>query len=65
LQRPIIPELWQEFATPSALCEELRKVLADPQAQLRELEGLRDALGPPDALNRVARFVLERASAGE
>lgn len=63
LQRGVIPELWQEYATPSALCEELRKVLADPEAQLRELSGLREALGPPDALNRIARFVLEQASA--
>lgn len=62
LQRSVIPELWQEYATPSGLCEELRKVLAEPEAQLRELAGLRDALGSADALHRVARFVLEQVT---
>lgn len=61
LGRTVIPELWQEQATGPALAEELRAILRDPGAQLRELAGLRAALGPPDALERIARFVLECA----
>jgi lipid-A-disaccharide synthase len=61
LERLVIPELWQEAATPAALAEEMRKILSDPAAQLQELSGLRAALGPPDALERIARFVLDCA----
>ncbi len=60
LQRSVIPELWQENATPSALVEELRKILLDPSKQLAELAGLREALGPSDALEQIAAFVLTR-----
>jgi len=63
LQRGVIPELWQENATASALVEELRKILIDPSAQIEQLAGLRAALGPPDALERIARFVLQQAHA--
>ena len=61
LQRGVIPELWQENVTASALVEELRTVLLDPQHQLAQLAGLRDALGPPDALEKIAAFVLQQA----
>ena len=61
LGRTVVPELWQEDVTGAALCEELRKILQDPQAQLDQLAGLRSALGPSDALERVARFVLDCA----
>jgi lipid-A-disaccharide synthase len=61
LGRGVIPELWQECATPAALAEELHKILNDPAPQLRDLEGLRPALGPPNALERIATFVLEQA----
>jgi lipid-A-disaccharide synthase len=62
LQKTVIPELWQEDATAPALCEEMRKILRDPSAQLSALAPLRDALGPADALDRIARFVYEQAS---
>lgn len=61
LGRTVIPELWQEEATAPALAEELRALLRDPSAQLRELEPLRAALGPSDALERIAGFVLDCA----
>jgi lipid-A-disaccharide synthase len=62
LGRGVIPELWQEEATPQALVEGMRTLLGDPAPQLRELEALRPALGPPDALERCARFVLDAAT---
>jgi lipid-A-disaccharide synthase len=62
LQRTVIPELWQEDATASALSEEMRKILLDPTVQLASLAHLRDALGPPDALERIARFVYEQVA---
>jgi len=61
LQRGAIPELWQENVTASALVEELRKILLDPSKQLAQLAGLRAALGPDDALERIAKFVLAQA----
>ena len=59
--RTVIPELWQEDATASALAQELHALLHDPSAQLRDLAALRPALGPPDALQRIAAFVLNCA----
>jgi lipid-A-disaccharide synthase len=61
LQRSVIPELWQENVTASALVEELRKILLDPGRQLAQLEALRPALGPADALEQIAAFVLAQA----
>ena len=61
LKRTVIPELWQEDATGPALAEEMRSLLHDPSQQLRALAPLRDALGPPDSLERIARYVLECA----
>jgi lipid-A-disaccharide synthase len=61
LQRSVIPELWQEDVTPSALVEELRKVLLDPGKQLAQLDALRPALGPADALEQITTFVLAQA----
>jgi lipid-A-disaccharide synthase len=58
LQRGVIPELWQENVTASALVEELRKILLDPSQQLAQLAGLHAALGPADALDQIAAFVL-------
>jgi lipid-A-disaccharide synthase len=62
LSRGVVAELWQGAATPAALATELRALLRDPSAQLRELSGLRAALGPADALQRAARFVLGAAA---
>ena len=61
LGRTAIPELVQEQATGSALADEMHKLLLDPGAQVRALADLRPALGPPDALERCARFVLAAA----
>lgn len=61
LQRSVIPELWQENMTATALVEELRKILLDPHKQLAQLEDLRPALGPPDALEAIAAFVVQQA----
>jgi lipid-A-disaccharide synthase len=62
LNRAVIPELWQEQATPDALAGEMRGILADPSVQLMALRGLRDALGSPDAIERSARFALDAAA---
>ena len=61
LQRSVIPELWQEDVTASALAQELRKILLDPQQQLSQLEGLRETLGPADALEKIAAFIVQQA----
>ncbi|MGA3038445.1 MAG: hypothetical protein ABSE64_13285 [Vulcanimicrobiaceae bacterium] len=63
LQHGVIPELWQEDVTASALVEELRKILLDPSKQLTQLAGLRAALGPPGALEKIAKFVLAQVRA--
>lgn len=63
LQKTVVPELWQEDATASALVEEMHKIFRDPSVQTSGLAGLRDALGPPDALERIARFVHDQATA--
>jgi hypothetical protein len=36
-------------------------VLRDPHAQYREFERLREALGPPDALDRCAEYAVQLA----
>lgn len=64
LNRAIVPELLQDDATPQALARAMDELLRDPQRQLRELQPLREALGPPDALERCARFAVELASGG-
>lgn len=59
LGRGVIPEFWQEEATGGTLADAMRGILLDPQAQLRELSALRAALGPSNALEHCARFVLD------
>jgi lipid-A-disaccharide synthase len=59
LDRPVIPEFLQERATQSALVEALEQLLAHPEEQQRAFGELREALGPPDALERAAAFALE------
>lgn len=63
LERAVIPELLQDAATPERLAQALESILRDPQAQYAELLHLRDALGPPDALERCAEFATSLASA--
>jgi len=58
LGRAAVPELLQEAATPRALADALEALLAEPDAQHADLLRLREALGPPDALDRCARFAL-------
>ena len=61
LDEPLVPELLQEGATPQALADALETALAAPAAQLADFRRLRDALGPPDTLERCARFALRLA----
>ena len=61
LDEPLVPELLQEAATPRALADALEGALAQPALQLPGYRRLRAALGPPDALDRSARFALELA----
>jgi lipid-A-disaccharide synthase len=61
LDAPVVPELLQEAATPSALADALDAALRAPDPQLDAFRRLRAALGPPDALRRCARFALATA----
>jgi lipid-A-disaccharide synthase len=63
LDEPIVPEFLQEAATPLALADALLALLDDPAAQHDGYGRMRAALGPPDALQRNADWVL--AAAGE
>jgi lipid-A-disaccharide synthase len=58
LDEPVIPEYLQEAATPMALADGLDDALAFPARQSDAFARLRDALGPPDSLDRCARFTL-------
>jgi lipid-A-disaccharide synthase len=68
LGEPLVPELLQEAATPAALADAILALLADPARQRDGCARVRDALGPPDSLQRNADWVLgaagERAAAG-
>lgn len=61
LERPVIPELLQDDATPGRLADAMDAVLRDPGAQYHEFERLREALGPPDSLERCAAFAVDLA----
>jgi lipid-A-disaccharide synthase len=61
LDEPLVPELLQEGATPSALAEALSALLDDPVRQRDGYARMRAALGPPDALQRNADWVLSVA----
>ncbi|HEY9179524.1 MAG TPA: hypothetical protein VIO32_02330 [Candidatus Baltobacteraceae bacterium] len=58
LDRAVVPELLQDDATPHALAAEMDAVLRDPQTQYHAFEELREALGPPDALEQCAAFAV-------
>jgi lipid-A-disaccharide synthase len=64
LNREIIPELLQDAATPDALARAMDAVLADPRRQYDEFTQLRQALGPPDALDKCAAFAVQLARGG-
>jgi lipid-A-disaccharide synthase len=45
LDRPLIPELLQHECTPDRLVEEVERLLSDPQARRRQIDGAQAALG--------------------
>ena len=60
LRRRIVPELLQHDFTAQRLIDESTKLLSDERQVQRQLEGygeLRNSLGPPDSLQRIAAFV--------
>lgn len=61
LAREAVPELLQEQATQQRLADELDGLMSDPSTQLAEFAEMRDALGPSDALERIAAFAVELA----
>jgi len=65
LGREVVTELLQEEATPQRLTDEIERVLADPSTQYAAFSELREALGPPDALERCARFAVALAQSGK
>jgi lipid-A-disaccharide synthase len=61
LGREVIPELLQDNATPQRLAATLEELMSDPSRQYAAFGELRTALGPLDALERVARYAVELA----
>jgi lipid-A-disaccharide synthase len=62
LGRTIVPELLQDALTPDALASATIDLLSDDAVRASQIAGyreLRAALGPPDALARIARFVVD------
>jgi lipid-A-disaccharide synthase len=64
LGEPLVPELLQEAAAPAALAAGMLELLAAPERQLDGYARVRAALGPPDALQRNADWVLAAAADG-
>jgi lipid-A-disaccharide synthase len=62
LDEPLVTELFQEAATPAALADALLELLASPSRQRDGYARVRAALGPPDALQRNADWVLAAAA---
>jgi lipid-A-disaccharide synthase len=62
LDRPLVPELLQEEATPEGLARVAGDLLADACAQLAGMREVRGRLGPADALKRCASFALDTAA---
>lgn len=61
--RAVVPERLQDAATPQQLASDVEGLLRDPSAQLAGYAEVRERLGPPDALDRIAGHLLERARA--
>jgi len=61
LDREVVPELLQERATPQALADAAEALMNDPEPQYAAFAAMRKALGPPDALERCARYAVELA----
>ncbi|HKU68345.1 MAG TPA: hypothetical protein VJP85_11270 [Candidatus Baltobacteraceae bacterium] len=62
LERAVVPEFLQDDASAHNLAQAMDTVLRDPLAQYREFEHLREALGPPDALERCAAYAVQLAT---
>jgi lipid-A-disaccharide synthase len=61
LGREVVPELLQERANPEGLAAALEGLINDPERQYKDFLEFRKALGPPDALERCARYAVELA----
>ncbi|HYL28188.1 MAG TPA: hypothetical protein VEW74_10180 [Candidatus Nitrosotalea sp.] len=61
LDREVVPELLQDRATPQALADAAEALMNDPEPQYAAFVAMREALGPPDALARCARYAVELA----
>ena len=61
LDREVMPELMQENATPQGLAKAMDGLLNDPARQYGLLLEMREAIGPPDALERCAAFIVAAA----
>lgn len=61
LEREVVREFQQERATPENLAGAMDSVLNEPQRQYAEFPKLREALGPPDALEKIAGFAVQLA----
>lgn len=64
LDREIVPEILQKRATAANLATAMDEILHDPQPRYAMLAELRDALGPTDALERCAGFIVAAARKG-
>lgn len=65
VRRALVPELLQDAATPLCAADAMEQLLCDPQKQYVQFAELRRALGPPDALDRCAKFAVSLARVGE
>ncbi len=66
LDRPAVPELLQDEASPEAICSSLEPLLAptpERKAQLAAFHELDQLLGPMDAITRAARLALSMVGA--
>jgi lipid-A-disaccharide synthase len=61
LGRELVPELLQAAASPERLAAEMDRLLNDPSAQLAGMREMRALLGPPDALQQCAQYVVAAA----
>jgi lipid-A-disaccharide synthase len=56
--REVVPELLQERATPLALADAAEALMTHPAPQYEAFAEMRKALGPPNALERCARYAV-------
>ena len=61
LDAPVVPELLQEAATQVNLAAAIERALTETEEQRLFFASLRAALGPPQALERIAAFAVELA----